>query len=498
VLERVTWRAWSWIAPVALGLLAFALRVVRLGDPPRLAFDETYYAKDAWSLLRFGYVRDFVEGADERIAAGELSDLVTAEPAWIVHPDGGKWLIALGEAAFGMTPFGWRISAAVVGSLTVLVLARLIISLTGSLWTGALGGLLLTLDGVHFVMSRLALLDVFLTFWIVLAVAFLVADRNALQRRLEAGRPPGWIRGWQIAAGAAFGMAVSTKWSGLYALAAFGLCVVVWEVAARGRLRHIGGWLRAGAPAFIRLVVTAAAVHLLSWIGWFAHRGAYERRFGHGYGDHPPWPSADGTGGVLGALRSWWSFQKMTWDFHTGDYLADKTHPYASHPIGWLVQWRPVAVDTTTEVPADQCGAAADSHCISEVLILGNPFVWWVGALTLVAVLVVFVRRPSWRLSLPLVGLAAMWLPWFLSADRPIFSFYAVAIVPFTVIAICLAAHGVHRRAANAGRTAWFAALIGCYLTLTVAAFVFFYPVWTDVLLSSEAWRHRMWLPRWI
>lgn len=500
MLERVTWRAWSWILPVALGLLAFALRVVRLGEPPRLAFDETYYAKDAWSLLHFGYVRDFVEDADKRIEAGDLSGLFAPEPSWIVHPDGGKWLIALGEAAFGMTPFGWRIGAVVAGSLTVLILTRLIIGLTGSLWIGAVGGLLLTLDGVHFVMSRLALLDVFLTFWLVLALAFLVADRNQLQRRLDEGRDPGRWRGWQLAAGAAFGAAVATKWSGLYVLAVFGVCVVCWELAARGELRRLGRWLRVGLPAFVRLVVVAAFVYLASWIGWFAHRGAYEDRFGHGYGDYAAWPSVEQPGGAFDAIRSWWSFHVMTWDFHTGDYLADKTHPYASNPLGWLVQWRPVAVDTTTDVSPERCGAPADSSCISEVLIVGNPLIWWVGVVALLVVLLTFVRRPSWRLSLPLAGLVATWLPWFFSTDRPIFSFYSVAILPFVVIAICLMIQGPYRRAAAAesGRTRWVALPVTGFVVLVIAAFVFFYPLWTDVLLSYDTWRQRIWLPGWI
>ena len=50
----------------------------------------------------------------------------------IVHPEVGKWLIALGEKAFGMDPFGWRIAAAVVGALMVLVMCRLARRLTGS------------------------------------------------------------------------------------------------------------------------------------------------------------------------------------------------------------------------------------------------------------------------------------------------------------------------------------------------------------------------------
>ncbi len=512
VLERVTWRAWSWIVPSALAVLAFALRVVRLDRPDVLAFDETYYAKDAWSLRQFGYVRDYVDDANDRIEAGNLNALFSPDPAWIVHPDGGKWFIALGESIFGMTPFGWRISAVIAGALTVMVLARLLISLTDSLWVGALGGLLLTLDGVHFVMSRLALLDIFLTFWLVCAVACLVTDRRRLDRTLDRGERPRPWRRWQLAAGVCFGLAIATKWSGLYVLAAFGLTVVIWEVAARSRSAREHGrapkamvpsLFAVGLPAFCRLVLVAAAVYLLSWAGWFWHRGAYEDRFGHGYGDYAPWPSVEHPmGGPLGAvldpLRSWWSFHVMTWEFHTGDYLTGKTHPYASHPIGWLVQWRPVAVDTTTDVPAAQCGAPADSSCISEVLILGNPIIWWIGIVALIAVLVMWLRGRHWRLSLPLVGVAATWLPWFASADRPIFSFYSVAIVPFLIIAICLAVHGVHRRAAARGLLRLFWVALGVFVAAVAAAFVFFYPIWTDVLLPYDTWHQRMWLSHWI
>ncbi|WP_293781530.1 dolichyl-phosphate-mannose--protein mannosyltransferase [uncultured Aeromicrobium sp.] len=512
MLSRVSWRAWSWIAPAAVTALAFVLRVVRLSAPERLAFDETYYAKDAWSLLHHGYVLEFVDGADDRIVEGDLSGLFGSEPSWIVHPDGGKWFIALGEALFGLTPFGWRISAAVAGALTVFVLARMLIRLTGAIWVGALGGLLLALDGVHFVMSRLALLDVFLTFWLVCAVACLVADRDRLELRLTIDDRWRTWRPWQVAAGLAFGMATATKWSGLYALAAFGLTVVVWEVVARRRwARARGGavpswWtglLRVGLLSFARLVLVAGAVYLASWTGWFVHHEEYERRFGHGYGQYAAWghladPTGGPFGGVLDALRSWWQFHLMTWDFHTGDYLADKTHPYASHPIGWLLPWRPVAVDTTTDVPARQCGAPADSSCLSEVLILGNPAVWWIGTVALLAVVVVVLRRPRWQLSVPLVGLAATWLPWFATADRPIFSFYSVAMVPFLVTAIALAAHGVHRRCAEHGRGGWSAAAICGYALAVAGLFVYFYPVWTDVLLPYDSWRQRMWLGNWI
>ena len=180
-------RLWGWLGPLAVTALALGLRLWHLGRPGTLSFDETYYAKNAWSMLHVGYAQDYVEGADKRIAAGHLSDLfISGQPTQIVHPEAGKWLIALGEAAFGMDSFGWRISAAIVGALTVLVLARLVRRLTGSTVIGCLAGLLLALDGAHLVMSRLALLDGFLTFWIVCAVACLVADHDWISARLAA------------------------------------------------------------------------------------------------------------------------------------------------------------------------------------------------------------------------------------------------------------------------------------------------------------------------
>ena len=108
-------------ARIAVALLALFLRLWKLGTPHEFLFDETYYAKDAWSLLHFGYAREYVDGdkANAAILDGNPDGLWKDNASMVVHPDVGKWLIALGEKAFGMDPFGWRIAAAVVGSLMV-------------------------------------------------------------------------------------------------------------------------------------------------------------------------------------------------------------------------------------------------------------------------------------------------------------------------------------------------------------------------------------------
>lgn len=521
---RVTERGAGWLGAVAVAVLALGLRIQDLGRPNRLVFDETYYAKDAYSLLQHGYVQDFVKDANQRIVDGHLTGLTNGEPAYIAHPDGGKWLIALGEQVFGMSSFGWRISAAIVGALTVLVLARLVLRLTGSWWVGTLAGLLLCLDGMHFVMSRTALLDVFLTFWVVAGVACLVADRDAVRQRLD--RYVHW-RPWQLTAGVCFGMATATKWSGLYVLAAFGVVVVLWEVLARRTWTHaqpgrphpggtvphdtapdtspVFGWLRTtlivGLPAFGYLVVVAVVVYVLSWTGFLLHQEAYAVRYGLGdppWGDYVTSPTPGPLGGVLDAFRTFWHFHVMVYDFHTGSYLAGKTHPYASDPGGWLVLQRPVAFDAQFDLPAASCGAPDGSSCIREITALGNPAVWWTGAVALLASVGAWVRTRDGRWAVPLAGVLASWVPWFFGTDRPIFSFYAVVIVPFTIVAICLLVDEGRRRATTAYRRYLLGLGVGLLVLATVACFWFFHPIWTDALIPYDTWRDRMWFSGWI
>jgi dolichyl-phosphate-mannose-protein mannosyltransferase len=505
-LTRVSHRAWGWIGPIGVALLALVLRVWNVGYPNAFVFDETYYAKDAWSLLQHGYVQDFTDEANRQIVQGNLDGILTGQPSWIVHPDGGKWVIALGEWAFGFDSVGWRISGVVVGALTVLVLARLVLRLTGSVIVACIAALLLTVDGMHFVMSRLALLDVFLAFWIVCGVACIVADRDWIRDRLDRYR---FVRPWQLLAGVCFGMACATKWSGLYVLAAFGLLAVLWEVSARRSAGPRHGWLRrtfvVGVPAFASIVVVALLVYLVTWTGFLLHHEVYEARFGRGYGDYsPPWGSYvdQPTTGFLGetrdAFRSLWRFHVMTYGFHTTD-LNSATHPYESHPLTWLLQWRPVGADAQFDLPATtRCGQPAGETCVREILILGNPIIWWTGILALVAAAGAFLRTRSSTWAIPVVAVLVCWLPWLRFDDRPIFSFYAVTIIPFTIIAICLVIHALIASGTSPRHRYVTGLAIGAFVVASVATFWFFHPIYTDDLIPYESWRDRMWWSRWI
>ena len=113
----------GWIVTGVVTLIAALTRLIGLGHPDRLMFDEIYYVKDAYALWHNGYESVWSDNTDELFSRGDFSAL-THNPAYIVHPQLGKWLIGLGMKIFGPSePFGWRFIPAIAGILTVFLLA---------------------------------------------------------------------------------------------------------------------------------------------------------------------------------------------------------------------------------------------------------------------------------------------------------------------------------------------------------------------------------------
>ncbi len=504
----------GWVAALAITGLAFFMRWWKLGTPHQFSFDETYYAKDAWSMLNNGYVREYVEDADKTILNGSTLDLWKDTPSMVVHPEVGKWIVALGEKAFGMDPFGWRIAAAVVGSLMVLLMCRFVRRVSGSTALGLLGGLLLAMDGLQLVLSRLALLDIFLAFFILLGVHCVVADRQWFRARLAKGATRALFRPWLIAAGVAFGLAVGTKWTAMFPLAAFGLLLTAWNYGARRAFSHSRALLRAllvdGPIAFASLVLVALVVYVASWTGWLMHAGDYEKSTLSNsqyvtYDGGKAWATAsqddaEGIGEVTQSLHSLWDYHRAVYNFHA-HFLNDATHVYASKPAGWLLMARPVGVDVQLDIKpgAQGCDAPAGSTCLRQILLLGNPLVWWAGALALGFAVIRWLGGRDWRFGVAVVGVGSTWLPWMMYDDRPIFLFYAIASLPFVVLALTLALGSIvgSSNVPTPRRTAG-VVVAGSYVVLTVIAFAWFWPVWTDQLLTHDEWLRRIWFTRWI
>ncbi|MGQ7297579.1 dolichyl-phosphate-mannose--protein mannosyltransferase [Quadrisphaera sp. KR29] len=497
-------RAWGWAGPLLVTALAALLRFWDLARPHALVFDETYYVRNAWTMLATGIEMRWEEGTDVAFVAGDV-DSYTGTGDYVVHPPVGKWMIAVGEQLFGVqSSFGWRFSAALVGTLCVLLVARVARRLLGSTLLGTAAGLLLAVDGLSLVMSRTGILDVFLTFWVLVAFALLLLDRDWMRRRLAlavvtggaaARWPRLWWRPWRLAAVVALALACGVKWSGLYFTAAFLLMSVLWDVAARRRAGLPAWWtglLRDGAPAAAVALPALVVVYTATWAGWFASSTGHLRS----------WAAEDPGQGVLWlppALRSLWKYHQDMWQFHTG---LDSPHAYESSPWAWMVQGRPTSFYYQGQAQGlTGCGAES---CTEAITSLGNPVVWWAGCLALLVLLFSWALRRDWRAGALLAGVAAGWLPWFTVGDRTIFQFYAVVFAPFVVMGLAYCFGLLVGPAAPAGRGPLtgrrLAGVVvsGGVVVLALVAAAYFWPVWTAELITYDAWRARMWFASWI
>src|SRR6516165_6067822 len=275
-------RPWGWLGPLLVTAFGAFLRFNRLQVPRALIFDETYYAKDAWSVLNHGVELNLVGNANAIIQTGHTNIFAPCNGTascgeYVVQPEVGKLLIAAGEWIFGLNSFGWRFASALFGSLAILLMCRIARRLTRSTLLGCVAGLLMALDGLEFVLSRTGILDIFLMFFVLAAFGCVLIDRD-VSRAALAGRvavlPAGELQGpgprlgirrWRVAAGIFLGLAVGTKWDAVWYIAGLGALTIAWDIGARraaGLRAFVRGAFRDAAWLPVTFLVIPLAIYI--------------------------------------------------------------------------------------------------------------------------------------------------------------------------------------------------------------------------------------------
>jgi dolichyl-phosphate-mannose-protein mannosyltransferase len=532
VLATSRWARWA--GPLAVILLAASVRLWNLGSPHALVFDETYYVKDAWTLFHNGYESAWPDKPNPLFEAGQTNIFLT-DPAFVVHPPLGKWMIALGMAAFGAdSSWGWRISTALVGILAVVLIMLIAKKLFGSTLLATIAGFLMAIDGHAIVMSRVALLDNSVMFFGLLGFGAVLLDRDWQASRLAAwlaarrgpGTEPGnepswgptlWWRPWLLAAGLAFGLCSSVKWSGFYFLAAFAVYVVVVDALARRRA-GIPFWLSAAvlkqAPAtFVLMVPIAVATLLVSWTGWFVTSNGFYRNWANE-------PGAAWTGPlawVPHTLQSFWHYQVAIYNYHVG---VSTPHPYEANPLTWLLMIRPTSMYYRgSTLGQNGCGFNSCSEAITSI---GNPIIWWAATAALLYLVYRLARYREWQVGLVMMGIVAGYLPWLMYLHRTVFQFYTIAFEPYLLLGLTLVIGIVlgkwRRPAAVVGRSPGSGGrlesdsvdlagdrarrtsgirVVMIFLIVATVVSAFFYPLWTGIQTPFAFWQLHIWLPTW-
>jgi dolichyl-phosphate-mannose-protein mannosyltransferase len=404
------------LALLLVALAAAVFRLPGLGYPPEEYFDEVYHAKTALEYLR-----------------GQ-------PPTEWVHPPTAKLLIAVGVALFGYEPWAWRLAPALAGTLLApvfLLLARRVLPTERA---ALLATALLLLDGVYLVQSRVAMTNVFAVLFQILS-ALLVLRAGTLER-LSVAR--------MAAAGLALGLALSTRWTSLWAWGFLGLVFVALRRRRLARPRE----LALGALAFLAL---PAMVYLASYLPWMVQ--------GH-------------------SVKEVLQLQAAIWSYHS---QLSATHHYFSPWWTWPWLYRPTWYFWWS-----------GPETVRGIVALGNPAIWWASVPAVLWALATGWRDRDPRRLFAGTGFCLLYLPWSLSPRTLNFSHYLFEALPYSCLAL-----GMLLDRTWDGRQA---PIARGYLVLAAVLFALFLPLLAALPVPQDIWAYRLpwgagvwiWFPTWI
>lgn len=393
-------------------------------------FDELYHARTAYEHLH-------------NLAPYENS-----------HPPLGKLIISIGIAVFGMNPFGWRIMGALVGVAMLPVLYLFGKRLFRKTTYAFLCTALFAVDFMHFTQTRIATIDVYAVFFILLMYYFMY---EYITMNFYAD---GWKRTLRPLAlsGLFFGLGAASKWTCIYAgggLAVLFFGSLIARYRERGRLLCGSERERQLAMGYWRNVLFTLlwcclffllipfTIYFCAYLPYYI----YEAGSTQGYG-------------LREAFSTLWRYQEFMYDYHSG---LTATHPYQSAWWQWPFTLRPMWYYS---------GNDSAAGTVSTLTASGNPAVWWVGAVAAPILLGLRVTRrirPDRALQIICVGILANYLPWVL-VPRCTFIYHFFTTVPFILMAAVYLLERLEERYPRLGRVKWI------WLGVAAALFVLLYP----------------------
>ncbi|WP_150271926.1 glycosyltransferase family 39 protein [Paenibacillus tepidiphilus] len=440
------------------------------GSPANL-FDEQSIIPEYAGFMNSTY---FDEIYHARTAYEHAHGIVAYENT---HPPLGKVLISVGMELFGVNPFGWRI----IGTLFGVAMLPLIYMMGKRLFHktlyAALAAGLFALDFMHFTQTRIATIDVYGVFFIMLMFYFMqrYVTMNFYREPLRKTLLPLF---WS---GLFFGIGVASKWIVLYGGA--GLAIMLFlslferyrEYKAAGRVLAEGNGdadLKVGLRKADRFWKNTI-ITLVSCVGFFVVIPAvvYALSF-------IPVLSVTAEGYTFKGLID---AQKNMYNYHS-QLVA--THPFASSWWEWPFMKRPVWFYSG--------GEGLPDGRVSSIVTIGNPLIWWTGIFAMLAALWLIIKRREKNLYMLWIGFFSQYVPWML-VPRETFLYHYFAMVPFMILAIVYIMKLLEDRFAEMKYVRY------TYVAVAAVLFIMFYPVLSGMEVNRGYVTDILrWFPSWV
>ena len=405
-------------------------------------FDEIYHARTAWEHLRNIY------------------------PYEVSHPPLGKLILSVGIALFDMTPFGWRFMGTLFGVLMLPLMYAFSKKLYGGRLIPGCCAVIFAADFMHFTQTRIATIDTYAVFFILLMYLFMWLFVSTDKWRYLA------------LSGLFFGLGAASKWTCLYAGAGLGVIWLIYWVRrlilhGRGQAsplqteqnRTVGVepaltqtelFLKNILFCLLFFVLIPGVIYYLSYYPYALAEGITSP-FDRGYAQI--------------VLEN----QKFMFTYHSG---VTAEHPYASRWYQWILDIRPILYYLKYYPDGTRSSFGA----------WVNPVLCWAGLLALFVLVYMALARRDKKAGFLLIGYLAQLLPW-VFITRITFEYHYFPSSVFLILALgyVFSLMGRRERWRILGLTG-----------LCVVLFVLFYPALSGLRVdNSTASALLQWLPTW-
>ncbi len=386
------------------------------------------------------------------------------------HPPFGKVLIALGIKIFGMNPFGWRIAGTFIGILMVPVIYLFAKSLLKKTWLAALTCLLYTVDFMHFTQSRIATIDVYATFFIMLMyyLMFRYLSLSFYDTPLKKTFIPLGL------CGIAMGFGIASKWTGIYA--AMGLAVLFfislykrykeYLYAKKFPSKETNGIKHKDIiekfPVYTRNTIIFCCIFFIV-VPALIYAGSYFM--------YLQAPDSHGLKTILENQSAMYTYHSKT--------VVGSEHPYSSRWYEWIVMKKPILYYTGTTAEGLKEGISA----------FGNPAVWWTGFAAMMYMAYMWLAKKDKKAGFLFIAYLAQIVSW-IPITRLTFIYHYFPSVPFLALAIGYAVKLFYDKAR---RKKGVIAAYAVYAAIAVGLFVMFYPVLSGYPITAEYGKMLKW-----
>lgn len=395
-------------------------------------FDEVYHGRTAYEFLH---------------------KLTTYETT---HPHLGKILISFGIIAFGMNPFGWRFMSVIFGILIIPLMYLFAKKLFENSFIAAATTGLLVFDCMHYNLSRIATIDIFAAFFILLMYYFLyeyfLKDDSYRKSKVTFSDkiPPRDVLLPLALCGISMAFGVATKWTGVYAGLGLGI-LFIWHTLThfpKGQVLRLFGFC---CVFFIFIPLVVYTLCFIPVVGYTEYTGLIDK--------------------VIKGTQYMFNYHSTL--------VAE--HYYSSPFYEWPIIWMPLL----------DANDAVDSVRVSAVSCMGNPAIWWTGIFCEFYVLFRWIIKKDKKAGFLFIAYLAQYIPW-MSISRITFIYHYFPAILFVMLMM-----GYTMLHVMEGFS-WGKKAITFYMAIAVFIFFLFFPVISGLPVSKEYGLHLRWLKDWI